>query len=400
MTSSVLISGAGIAGPTLAFWLSKAGITTTIIERAPCLPIAGQQVDVEGAAREVVRRMGLEEIVKSKTTNEQGISFIDSSGKSRAKFGLDPTASNGRTFTSEFEILRGDLAQIFYDATRDSTEYIFGDHITQLNQNGDGVDVGFAHGSDRRFDLVVAADGMRSSTRSLVFGQKDVLRHLGMYTCYFTIPAKDGDGAWAKWYNAPGRRCIMTRPDQAGSLRTYLSVMSDKPANYHSLGIDGQKKLMREIFSDAGWESARILDGMDAASDFYMQEIAQVKMESWSKGRVALVGDAGYCPSPISGVGTSLAIVGAYFLAGEIVKHRDDAKRAFQGYEEKMRERVEKAQNLPPGAPAIANPQTGWGITIMLSVLSLVSRTGIGAWLTSGGTPKNDELPTYDFGDM
>lgn len=394
MISSVLISGAGIAGPTLAFWLTRAGIRTTIVERAPSLPTAGQQIDVRGASLDVVRSMGLEGIVRSKTTHEQGLAFVDKKGKVHASFGVD-TAS-GQSFSSDIEILRGELASIFYDVTKDHTEYIFGDVITKLTQDDDHVNVEFEKHTARKFDLVVAADGMRSTTRKLAFGQKDPLAHLGMYTCYFTIPAKEGDGDWAKWYNAPGRRCIMARPDQAGSLRTYLSVMNERAAKYHEVGIDGQKKLMREIFSDAGWEASRVLDGMDNANDFYMQDIAQVKMDQWSKGRVVAIGDAAYCPSPISGVGTSLAIVGAYVLAGEIAKHGNDLPKAFAGYEHEMRPRVDKAQNLPPGTPKLANPETSWGISIMLTVLSLASKTGIATWFT-GGPPKDAELPVYHF---
>lgn len=394
MVLNVLISGAGIAGPVLAFWLSRAGIRTTVIERATSLPTGGQQIDVRGAALEVVRRMGLEDTVRSRTTKEQGLAFIDKTGKTRASFGVDTTS--GRSFTSDIEILRGELAEIFFDETKESSEYIFGDHITEMTQRRDGVEVNFAKGSSRTFDLVVAADGMRSKTRKLAFGDQDYLKHLGMYTCYFTIPGKEGDGEWAKWYNAPGRRCILARPDMKGSLRTYLSVMSEVPARYHEIGVDGQKKLMREIFSDAGWESSRILDGMDSSKDFYMQEIAQVKMDKWSTGRVVMLGDAGYCPSPISGVGTSLALIGAYVLAGEIARHKQDYQKGFEEYESKMQKRVNKAQDLPPGAPALANPSSSWGISIMLGVLSIASKTGIASWF-AGGPPSDEKLEEYKF---
>ncbi|KAL1310784.1 hypothetical protein AAFC00_001029 [Neodothiora populina] len=398
MISKVLISGAGIAGPTLAFWLNRAGIETTIVERAPSVPTAGQQIDIRGPAREVIKRMGLEDVIRSKTTDERGLAFIDSTGKTRAAYGVD--ASGGDSFSSDIEILRGDLASIFYEATKDTTEYKFGDTIAELHQSNDGVEVHFASGASQRFDLVIAADGMRSTTRKITFDSDDSLKHLGMYTCYFTIPANDTDGEWAKWYNAPGRRCILARPDGHGSLRTYLSVMSGAAAHYHELDTNGQKRLMREIFSDAGWESERILDSMDAATDFYMQDIAQVKMPSWSRDRVALLGDAAYCPSPISGMGTSVAMEGAYVLAGEIARHRDneDHTKGLQAYERKMRPRIEKAQELPPGAPALANPQTSWGISVMLFVLGLASWLGVATWF-SGGPAAADEaqFEEYEF---
>lgn len=391
---SVLISGAGIAGPTLAFWLAKAGISTTIVERAPSIPTAGQQIDIRGAAFEVVQRMGLEDIIRATATDEQGLAFVNSKGTERAKFPVDN--ESGRSFSSDIEILRGDLATILMRSTEKSTEYIFNDTITALKEDESGVQVEFSKAEARKFDLVVAADGMRSITRKLAFGdaQSDALKSLGMFTCYFSMVSKKSDGTWAKWYNAPGRRCIMTRPDQKGSLRPYLSIMreTDELKKYHEIGPAGQKKLMRSLFADAGWEASRVLDGMDESKDFYMQEIAQVKMPAWSKGRVALLGDAAYCPSPISGMGTSLAIVGAYNLAGSIAKHKDNFQVAFSEYEKITRSRVEKAQSLPPGTPGLANPSSSWGISIMLGVLSVASKTGIASWI-GGGPPKDEPLP-------
>ncbi|KAI9825925.1 MAG: hypothetical protein M1819_000444 [Sarea resinae] len=389
-----VVGGAGIAGPTLAFWLARAGVTTTIVERSDRLRTAGQQIDVRGAALEVIKRMELEDAIRSKTTKEQGLAFVDKYGKTRAEFPVDTTG--GRSFVSDIEILRGQLAEIFYNATRKSTRYIFGDYVTKILEDEDGISVKFAKGAEERFDLVVAADGMNSGTRRRIFQTETTLRSLNQYTAYFTIPAVERDGTWAKWYNAPGGRCILLRPDMAGSIRAYLSIMGDAPKGYEKLDVSEQKEMMERLFKDAGWESSRVLEGMHGASDFYLQEIAQVKMHSWSQGRVALLGDAGYCPSPISGMGSSVAIVGAYVLAGELARHQDH-RVAFAAYESTMRPYIDKAQNLPPGAPALANPQSAWGISILYGLLSFASKTGLAKWFQGGPSAEQINFPTYDL---
>ncbi len=398
---SVLISGAGIAGSVCAYFLSRAGFHTTIVERAPELRKAGQQIDIRGAALQIVRRMDLEEAVRSKTTKEAGLAFMDTNGKRLAEFPVDE--KGGMSFTCEIEIVRAELAKIFYDASKEDTEYVFGDHVTALNERSDKVEVTFASGSKKEYDLVIGADGMGSKIRRLVFPDENVMRGLGQYTSFFTIPYEEEDSTWGQWYNATGGRCILLRPDNTGYTRAYLSVMSSKPAGYYKLSIPEQKKLFREIFEDAGWQAERVLDGMDASDDFYMQEIAQVKMEQWSKGRVALVGDAGYCPSPISGMGTSLAIIGAYILAGELGSCKGDWEKGLKTYEQKMKPFVTKAQSLPPGAPAILNPQTAWGITILNGIVGFVSWSGLANGISAvanrfAGPEKEDKrLPLYAF---
>ena len=394
---TVLVSGGGIAGPVAGFWLARAGMKVTIVERAPEPRSAGQGIDIRGAALEVVKRMGLEELIRSRTTNEKGLAFVDKNGKAFAEFPVDGV--NGQSFTSDIEILRGELSKIFLNASKDKVEYIFDDSITSIDDDGGKVNVSFAKGAKQAFDIVIGADGMRSKTRRLAFPHEpDPMKSLGQYTSFFAIPRIDSDTDWARWYNAPGGRGIIMRPDNNGSTRVYLSIMSTEPAGYENLDITGQKRIYHRLFADAGWEVPRMLAGMDHADDFYMQEIAQVIMKSWSKGRVALLGDAGYCPSPISGMGTSLAIVGAYVLAGEL-QRCGSPEEAFRAYEVLMRPFVEQVQKLPPGAPGIANPQTWWGIWIFNTVLSLVTKTGLAGLLGRFSLPHADkiELPVYDM---
>jgi len=344
----------------------------------------------------VVQRMGLEATIKAKTTQEKGLAFVNSSGNRVGSFPVDE--KGGRSFTSDFEILRGELANIFYEATKGETEYIFGDHITAIEEVGDKIRVQTASGTDKEFDLVIGADGMNSKTRQLTFPSANPLKPLGQYTAYFTMPYKETAGSFAEWYNAPGRRSFLLRPDNAGYTRAHISIMSSVPKDYAKLDILAQKKMMRDLFEDAGWEAKLVLDAMDKADDFYMQEIAQVKLDTWSQGRVTLIGDAGYCPSALSGMGTSLAITGAYILAGELSRCQGNWEKGLETYENKMRPYVDKAQALPPGVPAIANPQTKWGIAVLNGIVRIIYWSRIGSLLGKLGSPpaEDNRLPMYE----
>lgn len=390
---TALISGASIAGPALAFWLRRYGLRPVVIERAAALRLGGQNVDVRGAGRTVARRMGIEDDIRAATTGEMGVRFVDARGRARAEFPAGTSSSDG--FTAELEILRGDLARILHERTRDRTEYIFGDHITGLDEAGDRVTVSFAQGPPRDFDLVIAADGIRSSTRSLGFGDEPEIRELGLYIAYLTLPRAASDDAWWRWYNAPGGRSISLRPDNVGTTRAMLSFMFE-PRGYERLDPDGQREVLRRVFGDAGWEAPRVLSALDDAADLYFESIGQVRAPRWSRGRVALVGDAAYCASPISGMGTSLALTGAYVLAGELARHADH-REAFASYERILRPYVARAQQLPPGTPRLAHPRTRLGVAAFHAGLRLAARvqaSGLGTrFLASPADPL--EVPDY-----
>ncbi len=396
---SVLIVGAGIAGPVVAYFLHRfGGGKPVVVERAADLRATGQTVDLRGAGKEVARRMGIEDAAREKTTQEDGLAFVDTTNTVRAAF---PTESfGGAGFVSEIEILRGELVNILYEQSRSNTEYIFGDHPTALSDQRDHVEVTFASGNKRNFDLVIGADGIRSKTRRLAFSGDNPtpIHYLNMYTAYFTIPYAETDKRWARWYNATDKRTIVLRPDNQGTTRAYLSVRSSE-RGYEHLSVDEQKQYLWKTFRDAGFEAERVLSGMQNANDFYFEAIGQVKMETWSQGRVSLVGDAGYCASPISGMGTSLALVGAYILAGELGRHPGDYTEAFKQYEALMRPYVTKAQKLPPGATTFASPQTSIGITLQTAVLSIAARpavTRLIARLIGTSTADDMSLPNYD----
>ncbi|NQX17498.1 FAD-dependent monooxygenase [Rathayibacter sp. VKM Ac-2857] len=393
----VLISGASIAGPALAFWLHRYGVETMIVERAPALRLGGQNVDVRGAGREVARRMGLEDDIRAATTGEVGTRFVGRGGRTLAEFPAGTTDSGGAT--AELEILRGDLARLLVDRTAEHAEYRYGDRITGIDDNGSGVTVSFEHAPDERFDLVVAADGIGSSTRRLVFGTEPEIRSLGLETSYATIPRTAADDDWWRWYSAAGGRSITLRPDPHGTLRVALSQVIDRRldrASTERRSLDEQRAHLRAVFGDAGWEAQRVLRGLDEADDLYYEQIGQVHAPRWSSGRVALVGDAAYCASPVSGMGTSLSFAGAYVLAGELAAHVDP-RDGFAGYERIMRPYVTQAQQLPPGVPRVANPVSRLGVAAFGLAVKIAATPVIGRTMGRFFTPPADAiaLPEY-----
>lgn len=399
-TPRVLITGASIAGPTLAYWLHRYGWQSVVLERAPALRTGGQNIDVRGAGREVTRRMSLEDDIRAASTGERGTRFIDSSGETIARFPAGTSDSAGAS--AELEILRGDLARLLVDRTTEEVEYRFGDQVTGLTDSTDGVSVSFAHAPDEPFDLVVAADGIGSSTRALVFSDEVEITSLGMEAAWATITRTDADDDWWRWYSAPGGRTINLRPDAAGTIRASLSYPSDRAkggTGAEQRTPDEQRAMLHELFDDAGWEAARVLDGFDHADDLYWQVLGQVRVSRWSRGRLALVGDAAYCASPVSGMGTSLALVGAYVLAGELAAHVD-YRDAFAGYERIMRPYVEQAQKLPPGVPRIANPRSRVGVGIFRFGLRVASSPFVGKLGERSFTPPADQIDLPDYAHL
>ena len=389
MSRTVLVSGASIAGPALAFWLHRNGMRPVVLERAPGIRPGGQTVDLRGAGRAVAQQMGIEDAVRDAGTGELGVQFVDDRNLVRAAFGA---SSDG--LVAELEILRSRLAEILYERTRDDVEYLFDDEIIGVHDDGERVRVALRSGHEREVDLLVAADGLRSRTRDLVFGDAVRAAPLGLYSAYFTIPRATSNTGWARWHNAPGGRTVLIRPDNEGTTRALLSFLSP-PRGFEYLDAEAQKVVLRATFADVGWEAPRVLAGMDDAPDFYLESIAQVRMAHWSRGRVALVGDAGYCPSPISGMGTSLALVGAYVLAGELARHADH-RDAFAAYESVLRPYVDSAQKLPPGSPRLASPRSALGIRALNTALRVVSSpqaAAVGRWLPSRA--EEFALPTY-----
>ncbi|RYP70326.1 hypothetical protein DL771_005533 [Monosporascus sp. 5C6A] len=408
----VLIAGAGIAGNSLAFWLSKLGHNVTVIERFPSLRTTGLQIDLRGHGIEVLRRMGLEKAFRHLAVPERGIQIVDSSGRRRGYFPANKSGQGQQGFTTEFEIMRGDLCRLLYDATKDRTKYVFGTLIESFEEKDSSVEVRFTDGKADRFDLLVGADGQWSRTRKMMLGPgaADSVYPLGLYTAYFTIPRpiQEGEDYIATMYMAPGNRGIMTRRHSPHEIQAYVGCKtgSERLKNAPHGDVKEEKEALAEIFKGAGWKTEEILKSMKDADDFYLERMGVVRLESWSRGRVALVGDAAYCPSATTGMGTTSAVVGAYVLAGEIGRYcgRDSGagditkgslataleayRRNFEPFMQQVQKGVEDRDFLP---------STAWAISIMHVLVGLASflRVNVGKYFTRENI-KGWDLPQYD----
>ncbi|MET0187381.1 MAG: FAD-dependent monooxygenase [Pseudonocardia sediminis] len=324
--------------------MHRRGAEVTVVERAPGLRPGGQAVDARGVAKEVIRRMGLDAAVRAARTDTAGAYTVDADGNVLETFRADDHGGDG--YISEIEILRGDLSRVLYDDTRDGVEYVFGDRIAELTQDADGVDVVFAGGDRRRFDLVVGADGLHSALRATVFGPHErFVRHLGMVLAFYTVPNEFGVDRWMVDHQDSGRSAGL-RPLPGGDQAMAMLSFGAEDLDVDHRDVEAQKRLLRERMAGFGWMTPRILEHVDDTPDFYLDQVAQVVMDRWSDGRVALLGDAAFSSSPMSGGGTGLALVGAYLLAGELAAADWDPEIGFARYEERMRPFVEANQEI------------------------------------------------------
>jgi 2-polyprenyl-6-methoxyphenol hydroxylase-like FAD-dependent oxidoreductase len=364
-TKTILISGASIAGPALAFWLHRYGFQPTIVERAPALRPGGYAVDFRGASLRVLERMGLLPEIQRLQTRIGAITIVDRDNKKVARM------PDGFT-SGELEILRGDLATVFFEATRATTEYIFDDSVAAIDESPAGVDVQFERGGRRSFDLVVGADGLHSKVRSIVFGDETrFARYLGYYVSIFSVPNYLHLNHAGLYYGTLGKKVgIFSGGEPHRAMASFF--FSTEPLDYARRHPAQQKEILREHFQHEGWELPRLLDCLESTPDFYFDSVSQVKMDRWSSGRAVLLGDAAWCPSPLSGMGTGMAVFGAYVLAGELAHADGDHQLAFHRYEDEMRPFVQKCQGIADGGADWFVPRTRlrlWFSTQMWKIL-------------------------------
>lgn len=346
--TDILISGASIGGPALAYWLTRYGFNVTVVELAPRLRIGGQAVDVRGPALDVAERMGVLDALRTRRVQMRGMSMVDADGKELFST-TERTITGGDIDSPDIEILRDDLSVLMAEAAGDGVEYLFGDSITAIDEDDDGVLVSFRNHPPRRFHLVVGADGLHSNTRRLAFGpESDYIRYMGTYLSVWTVPNFLGLDRWQVFHQVPGGTWgggVMSVRDSR-ECRVYMGFESEEPIAYDYRDTAAQKRILAERLGGQGWEVPRLLEHMWTAEDFHLDAMAQIRMDSWTRGRVVLLGDAGYCASPLSGQGTTMAMAAAYILAGELKAAGGDHVAAFAAYEEALRDYVLSNQEL------------------------------------------------------
>ncbi|MET8848023.1 FAD-dependent monooxygenase [Amycolatopsis sp. NPDC004625] len=350
MTKTVLVSGAGIAGPSAAHWLHRGGYRVTVVESAPAPRPGGQAVDFRGEQVKLLAAMGvLDEVRRYETAmGDQTVLGLD---------GRPALTVPGAAWSGEVEILRGDLARILYEHTVGHTEYVFGDRVTSLTETADGVEVTFSRGAPRKFDLVVGADGVHSGVRAAAFGsERDFRRDLGFGIAGYTAPNHLGLDHTSVMYNEPGRGLSVGSHRLPGKLHVSLVFAADS-VEFHRRTPGEQRALLAQLFAGTGWETPKLLDALPAADDLYVDSISQIHLDQWSRGRVVLLGDAAWCAGP-GGSGTGLAMMGAQVLAGELAAAGGDHVTAFAKYEQRLRKPATVGQKNGKGSGNFLAPRT------------------------------------------
>jgi 2-polyprenyl-6-methoxyphenol hydroxylase-like FAD-dependent oxidoreductase len=363
----VLICGGGCAGPALALWLVRLGHEVVIVERFPVLRASGAQIDLRAQGITAADRMGIIPDVRERSVDEAGMAIIDEKGRAWATIMANTSGKGPQMPTSEYEIMRGDLVQILYEKTRTDVKYIFGKSVERFEQDNDKVEVYFSDKTSEAYDLLVGADGLGSGIRKLLLPDVvDPYVHTGFHIAYWIVPRISADNNLSEDYNAPGGRQIQRRSHSPTETQAYFILKDEAPEirEVHRASEAAQKEFWRQRFRDAGWQADRFIEGMETTSNWYSSEIAQVRVDRWHKGRVVLLGDAAHCASPMSGMGTTGAFVGAYVLAGELSRSPGNVETALVNYEKTLRPFVDVVQDVNFGLRRMFMPDTAWGISV------------------------------------
>lgn len=389
----ILISGASIAGPALAYWLRRSGDTVTVVEKAGALRAGGYPIDIRGTATEVVRRMGILPRLRDAHIDTRRFTFLTADGAKVAS--VTPGAVVGGTDGQDLEVRRGDLAASLYALVRDDVEFLFDDSIAVLDESGRGVDVTFHSGRQRTFDLVIGADGMHSHTRESLFGPEAQFHlYLGYCFAIFTLPNTFGLSREVMMWNSPGKAAALYAVGDDEQVHAFLNFHQPQAPLDVLRNPDAQRDLVARAFAGAGREVAGLVDALRDADDVFFDMAGQIRMPRWSSGRVALVGDAAYAPSFLTGQGSSLALAGAYMLANSLATNQDHSS-AFAAYERDLREFVAMNQALVDNGAASLFPTTERALERRNSRLR-----GLVTMPTAPARPAHSALALPDFAAM
>jgi 2-polyprenyl-6-methoxyphenol hydroxylase-like FAD-dependent oxidoreductase len=394
----ILVSGASIAGPVLAFWLSRYGFAVTVVERAPTLrKTGGHAVDLFRPAMEISERMGVLPRIEERATGTNRLTVTRAGTAGSVE--IDLTKVFSAASDRHVEIMRDDLSEIYYEAARDDVEYVFGDWITTISPDGK---VTFDSGAPRRFDLVIGADGLHSGVRRLVFGDEARHTHLGAYLAVLSVPKELGRDGEMRMHVGVGREAAVYSARHLTDARAVFLFRSDRRLDFHHRDVPGQKELLRQAFAGMHPDVDRWLCELERTPAFYFDSITQLQLDSWSRGRVTLVGDAGYCPGPAVGGSTSLAVLGAYVLAGELATASGDHERAFPAYEREMGELVRRSRAFARGAAKALIPTSTLGVQALVGGARLLSAlpapiSRAVAKANNKGLRLHDSMPVKDY---
>ena len=366
---NVLISGASVAGPVLAYWLHRYGFQPTLLERSPAArKTGGHAVDLFRPAIDIVERMGVLPVIQQRSTGTDRMTMLREGSTRAVEVNLQRVMA--ALSDRHLEIMRDELSEILNDSLGSHVETLFGNSIRQLRQDDEGVEVELEQGAPRRFDLVIGADGLHSNVRRLVFGPESEFSHfIGAYLAVMTLPNYLKLDHRALLYGAERRMVGMYSARNLPDARAVFLWRSERPLDVQHRDVAGQKQCVRDAFAGLGWEVPELIARLEQAPAFYFDSITQLHMDSWSRGRVTLVGDAGYCPGPAVGGSTSLAVVGAYVLAGGLARARGDHRRAFAATEAALMDYVKGSRAFALQMSRQLIPQGRTGLWLQMHVL-------------------------------
>jgi 2-polyprenyl-6-methoxyphenol hydroxylase-like FAD-dependent oxidoreductase len=389
---SVLINGIGIAGPTLTYWLSRHGFSPTLLDVAPALRTGGYVIDFWGHGYEIAARMGLEDAILHEGYHMQELRLVNDAGERVASLGTKVFGelTGGRYVSIE----RSALARLIYNNI--NCEAIFGDSISAVEEEERNVRVRFQSGIERRFDLVIGAGGLHSQVRKLCFGPQELYeKHLGYVVAAFEVEGyRPRDENVYVAHSAPGRQIARFSMRNDRTLFLFVIASDFNPVTYPRTTV-AQKAFLRRLCQNDGWEVSRILEQLNHTEELYFDRVSQIRMDAWSRGRIALVGDAAFCVSLLAGQGAALAMIGAYILAGELAKAEGNYSRAFEVYEQMLRPFITAKQKVAQRYGGALAPKTKLGIVLRNLVMHATHIPGVAKLAIGRDLTDNLQLPAY-----